>query len=295
MPFTLSDLLDPNASKRSSGESMPFSLGEVASSASDLLSSPPGSTPYEFGGQVTDKTGSPELGYLANLLALNSAQPGGGGVGRAAIAYHGSPHLFDAFKMEKVGTGEGAQAYGHGLYFAENPAVAATYAERAPYLGRHTQQLAQEALNEAGGDMELGKQILQKRYQSNTDQYLRQPLADALNNFKELVKPSTKGLYKVDIPDEAISKMLDWDKPVMDLPFETRQLLKKAGAKIADYAPNTQTVGDVLPRTAAASAILREAGIPGIKYLDQGSRAGGKGTYNYVVFDENLPKIKGRE
>ena len=35
-------------------------------------------------------------------------------------AYHGSPHDFDKFDLSKIGTGEGAQAYGHGLYFAEN-------------------------------------------------------------------------------------------------------------------------------------------------------------------------------
>ena len=42
-------------------------------------------------------------------------------------AYHGSPHDFDAFSLDKIGTGEGAQAYGHGLYFAENEGVAKSY------------------------------------------------------------------------------------------------------------------------------------------------------------------------
>lgn len=42
-------------------------------------------------------------------------------------AYHGSPHDFDKFSMDKIGTGEGAQAYGHGLYFAEKPEVARDY------------------------------------------------------------------------------------------------------------------------------------------------------------------------
>src|SRR3990167_2027108 len=42
-------------------------------------------------------------------------------------AFHGSPHKFDKFDMSKVGAGEGAQAYGHGLYFAENPEVAKSY------------------------------------------------------------------------------------------------------------------------------------------------------------------------
>ena len=38
--------------------------------------------------------------------------------------YHGSPHKFDRFDASKIGTGEGAQAYGHGIYTAENPGIA---------------------------------------------------------------------------------------------------------------------------------------------------------------------------
>lgn len=43
------------------------------------------------------------------------------------IAYHGSPHTFDRFDMSKIGTGQGNQKYGHGLYFAENEGVAKGY------------------------------------------------------------------------------------------------------------------------------------------------------------------------
>lgn len=42
-------------------------------------------------------------------------------------AYHGSPHDFEQFDMSKIGTGEGAQAFGHGLYFAQNEGVAKGY------------------------------------------------------------------------------------------------------------------------------------------------------------------------
>lgn len=35
----------------------------------------------------------------------------------------------------------------------------------------------------------------------------------------------------------------------------------------------------------------REAGIPGIRYLDQGSRGAGEGSRNYVVFDDKLIDI----
>lgn len=45
-------------------------------------------------------------------------------------AYHGTPHPElegGKFKLEKLGTGEGAQVYGHGLYFAEARSVAEHY------------------------------------------------------------------------------------------------------------------------------------------------------------------------
>lgn len=42
-------------------------------------------------------------------------------------AYHGSPYDFDKFDLSKIGTGEGAQAYGHGIYLAEHPSTAESY------------------------------------------------------------------------------------------------------------------------------------------------------------------------
>jgi hypothetical protein len=49
-----------------------------------------------------------------------------------------------------------------------------------------------------------------------------------------------------------------------------------------------------ISRNAAdASAALRQAGIPGIRYLDGGSRGQGQGSSNYVVFpgNENMLRI----
>ncbi len=45
-------------------------------------------------------------------------------------AYHGSPHLFDEFVLSAIGTGEGAQAHGWGLYFAGNRQTAEKYREK---------------------------------------------------------------------------------------------------------------------------------------------------------------------
>jgi predicted RNA methylase len=46
---------------------------------------------------------------------------------RAQVAYHGSPHDFDEFRNEAIGTGEGAQAFGYGHYFAGKKGVAEYY------------------------------------------------------------------------------------------------------------------------------------------------------------------------
>ncbi len=45
-------------------------------------------------------------------------------------AYHGSPHKFNAFSLHAIGTGEGAQAYGWGLYFAGKKEIASFYRDK---------------------------------------------------------------------------------------------------------------------------------------------------------------------
>jgi len=57
------------------------------------------------------------------------------GRGSAIRVFHGSPHEFENFSMDKIGTGEGAQAYGDGLYFAENPSIAEDYRKQLTQAG----------------------------------------------------------------------------------------------------------------------------------------------------------------
>ena len=52
------------------------------------------------------------------------------GKGSSIPVYHGSPHKFNQFSMDSIGTGEGAQAYGYGLYFADSPDVARSYRDQ---------------------------------------------------------------------------------------------------------------------------------------------------------------------
>ena len=45
-------------------------------------------------------------------------------------AWHGSPHDFASFDLGAIGTGEGAQAHGWGLYFAQNRELSEGYQKR---------------------------------------------------------------------------------------------------------------------------------------------------------------------
>lgn len=69
--------------------------------------------------------------------------------------YHGSPHMIEKFSTDKVGTGEGAQAYGWGLYFTEDINIAKSYAlsnqgnrlNNAGYLSFLDDNLRKKAIN----------------------------------------------------------------------------------------------------------------------------------------------------
>jgi hypothetical protein len=66
-------------------------------------------------------------------------------------------------------------------------------------------------------------------------------------------------------------------------PPKGRAVMGAAGAPgIMEYKESGQR---------AASSLLGGRGIPGIRYLDGGSRGAGTGTRNFVVFDDQLPKI----
>gem|GEM_PF-955573 len=71
------------------------------------------------------------------------------------LVWHGSPHKGiekEGFKLHKIGTGEGAQAYGWGIYFAERKGVAEFYretlADNQKYLKSWRHEIASNKLDE---------------------------------------------------------------------------------------------------------------------------------------------------
>lgn len=208
----------------------------------------------------------------------------------APTVYHGSPHKFDKFDSSKIGTGEGAQAYGHGLYFAENPGVAKEYAK-----SNQGRAAAKDGLIDAlPKNMQMD---VYKAMQMTDGPFKDATIADVVSRFPEsapVFASKNATLYKVDLPDAMASKMLDWDKPLSQQPKSVQAALAKLDKETyhprgGDYDANElgQQTYQRLLRTygeSKVSAMLPGIGVPGIRYLDQGSRGAGQGTSNYVVF-----------
>jgi hypothetical protein len=234
--------------------------------------------------------------------------------------YHGSPHKFDKFDASKIGTGEGAQAYGHGLYFAENPGVAQGYRDALQTTdtllnGKKVFPIdpnfsAASSISANGYDTALAmarrgatEQFLTPEGRAHSAALAKQ--IEALKGAKIKNAPSGS-LYKVDLPDAQIAKFLDWDKPLSQQSWyrpvaDVVKEYKGAGKGVDDYARliakanarGSEVTGRQLYEgmlsqfggsQAKVSEFMRDAGIPGIRYLDEGSRVGGKGTSNFVVF-----------
>lgn len=244
----------------------------------------------------------------------------------AFTAYHGTPHEFDQFDPAHIGRGEGAQAYGHGMYFAGNEDIARGYRNR---LSENPSQV----FFPAGDNDEWGQPIrfhpdeLESRseqaaarallntsnYNKGRDRllYLKKNAerGDAAQAIKMIrrgdIKEATPGyLYHVRINAKP-EHFLDWDKPLS----EQSHVLDRIDHHIGDpeivmqrlFGDPSKATGkdfhDALggnhkPKEIAEK--LRQMGIPGIRYLDAGSRGPtGAPTHNYVVFDpKNIDIVK---
>jgi hypothetical protein len=200
--------------------------------------------------------------------------------------FHGSPHVFERFDMSKLGTGEGNQSYGKGLYVAQAPEVAKGYSDRlgANLLSIDGKQMdfsnpTHIAAAMVSDPMNAG---LPAKSLANALKYdpkgllpggTNAPVEDVIKALENGNLPSfeaTKGnFYKVDLPDTHIRRMLDWDSPLKDQPAPVRNLAKSLGMDLNDLG------GDLIGKIGKGDEgkqILQNAGIPGIKYLDEKSR-----------------------
>lgn len=194
-------------------------------------------------------------------------------------AWHGSPHKFDKFSMDAIGTGEGAQAYGHGLYFADSEDVARGY--RDGLTANPTVDMANSGdpaewaahLVRMHGGEEKAKLVLAGHDGSKLAiRPQRQEAFDAIEsgNYKNYELPEG-ALYRTEI-DVTPESLLDWDKPLSEQSEAVQEVL---GPYRSDFSPATggalNLATDALGK-GVPEQMLSERGIKGIKYLDGASR-----------------------
>jgi hypothetical protein len=252
----------------------------------------------------------------------------------APIVYHGTPHRFPPtaknplgeFNSTKIGSGEGAQAYGYGHYVAESPGVAKSYQTALTHSDDYVdgqlldssipKHFLAKILNEESGNVGNARDALQSLARPGGSKSVADSAKQALMLLDSGQRPKLQtikpegSLYKVDLPDEVVPRMLDWDKPLSQQHPDVQAALAKIDKDTyhpqgMDYAPEEQ--GQMIYMRLAnspsaktqsqAAELLKGAGIPGIQYLDAGSRGASTGTRNFVVFpgNEGLLNILGRE
>lgn len=91
--------------------------------------------------------------------------------------YHGSPHSFDKFSLDHVGSGEGQQAFGYGLYFTGSEEIAQWYAEM---YGR-TEEVKR-------GEIEHYRAILEERSRKTAEAKKRMESKDAIEKEKQEIR-----------------------------------------------------------------------------------------------------------
>lgn len=312
-------VLDPNTARVREAQAMTYPIG----TALQML---PGAKPAGAGAMAAGRAGE----RFAERAVPQIMERGGmgaemlQGMSRGTVSpldvYHGSPYKFDRFDASKIGTGEGAQAYGDGLYTAEARDLATTYRRKLTAPDGTPVKNPDQSIQLSIG--RLQNQIDQLK--ASSDPSAQSMIRAYQNRINEL--DANGYLYKVDLPDNQIAKMLDWDKPLSQQSPEVQTamvdrlkaipedsfsdwtqaayrdkaidaftnpessditgggLYKFLQAQLVGLNPNS-AVGS--KGQDLASDYLRQAGIPGIRYLDGGSRGTGAGTSNFVVFPGN--------
>lgn len=215
--------------------------------------------------------------------------------------FHGTPHVWPPEpgfphgrpRLDKIGTGGGAAAYGWGWYSASVPETAKSYRDASRWDFLKTQP--NNPITQVATMLEAGIPESEVR-DGMIDLGIQKEDHDTIIREAQNLVEGMGSLYKLDIPDPVIPRFLDWDKPLSEQseyvkskiagiqwdqellanvpgmsppysgPYAKRKIDSVDGRGL--YAALARKMGG----QKAASEYLSSIGIPGNKYLDQMSR-----------------------
>lgn len=236
--------------------------------------------------------------------------------------FHGSPFTFDMFDLSKLGTGEGAQVYGWGLYFAEEIDVAKGYVPRdfeAEQVMMERYKAAEQANNPVLMEMWEDAMLhwtpdeIREHYRENygDDPDVVATAEDMATELERILSGAEGQLYEVEINDEQYAMLLDWDAPVTEQTEQVQAAIKTVIQRVAGARPDGilaemgfeeigtggslyRSLSQDLGSDYEASQELLSVGIPGNKFLDQQSRVSPI-TAGRTGFLQGLRETLGRE
>jgi hypothetical protein len=174
-------------------------------------------------------------------------------------------------RMDKLGTGEGAQAYGHGLYVAEAEPVALEYRQRLARVGTAEAEKIGIPPSQLNTFQMFARQTDPSQPEAAARDFANWTgipyTPELVQAYKNTFKNSGK-VYEVNInadPEDFIN---------FDAPFEQQP------PNVQNYfgylaRGERKPTGEDLARRMESNIYIQEAaqaGIPGIRYLDEGSR-----------------------
>lgn len=259
----------------------------------------------------------------ATLASLRAADAAEAAANQGILGYHASPADFEQFQFNKyMGTGEGAQAYGRGGYFAESENVAEEYlrqltprnydfenyllleTERALNAGDYTRAelLERAMMHDRPRDFrERAKDFdYDQDYRSQANSF-----ADEMEAFRDSEgKPVNFGnMYQVRIQannDDLLDLFapLDEQPPGVQAKLEATDWFETVSENL-NLNTRENPYGMELLRyleddgAEFAAQTLQDAGLKGVRYLDGNSRSRRRGqqTENYVIFDDKYVDI----
>ena len=184
-------------------------------------------------------------------------------------AYHGSPYSFDKFSTDKIGAGEGNQAFGWGLYFTDLEDIARNYAHKLSdrdvlINGMNLSEFWKSIQNpiikdkakflwEADSKKDFDKSVVEiiddieneRGTLFSSNKFSEKQKEGALVFFKnatfEEVRPN-RNLYKVSINEAKDPKdynWISWDKPINKKQSQAIQAqAKKEGVESGYFGPD---------------------------------------------------------
>jgi phosphopantetheine adenylyltransferase len=162
--------------------------------------------------------------------------------------FHGTPHTLEAeegfphgrLRLDKIGTGEGAQAYGWGIYLADVADVAKSYTPRDDAYEALLRSAYDHAIKlELFFAAEVYEQaMLHDTVKELEEKFLTEDYKEGREEIKRAIAQVSKAtedvgfsLYELDIPDEMIPKMLEWDSKLKDQPMDFEKLIPPKNAE----------------------------------------------------------------